>query len=187
MYMCGSWKMKKPETCYICVPIYTPHIFSSSSSPAYSQTITVCLALWEGLAHLAVCAHITLHEGPSLEQRSQLPPSLPLLLSEAGGWLGCASHPVGKSKSREVNKSFPLQIQCHVLHQPTQEAFCSPSVNLSCPTSQRQRASLLLLLSRFSRVGLCATPQTAAHQAPPVPGILQARTLEWVAISFSNA
>ena len=26
-----------------------------------------------------------------------------------------------------------------------------------------------------------------AHQAPPVPGILQARTLEWVAISFSNA
>ena len=39
---------------------------------------------------------------------------------------------------------------------------------------------LLLLLSRFSRVWLCATPQTAAHQAP-VPGILQARTLEWVA------
>ena len=25
----------------------------------------------------------------------------------------------------------------------------------------------LLLLSRFSRVRLCATPQTAAHQAPP--------------------
>ena len=46
---------------------------------------------------------------------------------------------------------------------------------------------LLLLLSRFSHVQLCETPQTAAHQAPPVPGILQARTLEWVAISFSNA
>ena len=94
---------------------------------------------------------------------------------------------------------------------------------------------LLLLLSSFSRVRLCATPQTAAHKAPPslgfsrqehwsglpfpspmhekvktesdisqscptlcdpmdysppgspVPGILQARTLEWVAISFSNA
>ena len=27
----------------------------------------------------------------------------------------------------------------------------------------------------------------AAPQAPPVPGILQARTLEWGAISFSNA
>ena len=95
---------------------------------------------------------------------------------------------------------------------------------------------LLLLLSHFSRVRLCVTPEMAAHQAPPtlgfsrqehrsglpfpspmyesdmshaaakslqscptlcdpvdgsppgspVPGILQARTLEWVAISFSN-
>ena len=43
----------------------------------------------------------------------------------------------------------------------------------------------LLLLSHFSRVRLCATPQTALGS--PVPGILQARTLEWVAISFSNA
>ena len=45
---------------------------------------------------------------------------------------------------------------------------------------------LLLLLSRFSRVRLCATPWTAAHQASPSM-ILQARTLERVAISFSNA
>ena len=44
---------------------------------------------------------------------------------------------------------------------------------------------LLLLLSRFSRVRLCATPEMAAHQALFVPGILQARTLEWVAIAFS--
>ena len=29
---------------------------------------------------------------------------------------------------------------------------------------------LLLLLSRFSHVQLCATPQTAAHQAPPSLG-----------------
>ena len=29
------------------------------------------------------------------------------------------------------------------------------------------RFLLLLLLSRFSRVRLCATPQTVAHQAPP--------------------
>ena len=33
---------------------------------------------------------------------------------------------------------------------------------------------------------LC-NPIDAAHQAPPVPGILQARTLEWAAISISNA
>ena len=46
--------------------------------------------------------------------------------------------------------------------------------------------TLLLLLSCFSRVWLCATPWMAAPQYP-VPGILQARTPEWVAISFSNA
>ena len=50
-----------------------------------------------------------------------------------------------------------------------------------------ERNLLLLLLSHFSRVRLCVTPETAAHQGSPVPGILQARTLEWVAISFSNA
>ena len=82
---------------------------------------------------------------------------------------------------------------------------------------------MLLLLSHFSHIQLCATPQTAAHQAPSgvgchfllqcvevkseseltqscltlsdpmdcsppvfsIHGILQARILEWVAISFS--
>ena len=43
-------------------------------------------------------------------------------------------------------------------------------------------AKMLLLLSRFSRVRLCATPPGS-----PIPGILQARTLEWVAISSCNA
>ena len=46
---------------------------------------------------------------------------------------------------------------------------------------------LLLLLSRFSRVRLCETPRDGSPPGFPVPGILQARTLEWVAISFSNA
>ena len=52
---------------------------------------------------------------------------------------------------------------------------------------ETQESVSLLLLSHVSHVQLCATPQTAAHQAPlSVPGILQARTLEWVAISFSR-
>ena len=44
--------------------------------------------------------------------------------------------------------------------------------------------TLPLLLSRFSRLRLCAD---GSPPGSPVPGILQARTLEWVAISFSNA
>ena len=45
---------------------------------------------------------------------------------------------------------------------------------------------LLLLLSRFSRVRLCG-PMDSSPPGSPIPGILQATTLEWVAISFSNA
>ena len=46
---------------------------------------------------------------------------------------------------------------------------------------------LLLLLSRFSRVWLCATPETAAHQAPPSLGFSrQEQTLEWVAIEYQK-
>ena len=41
---------------------------------------------------------------------------------------------------------------------------------------------LLLLLSRFSCVLLCATPLGSS-----VSGILQARILEWGAIAFSSA
>ena len=45
---------------------------------------------------------------------------------------------------------------------------------------------LLLLLSHFSCVPLCY-PRDGSPPGSPVPGILQARTLEGVAISFSNA
>ena len=46
---------------------------------------------------------------------------------------------------------------------------------------------LLLLLSHFSRVRLCVDSIDSSPPGSPIPGILQARTLEWVAISFSNA
>ena len=45
---------------------------------------------------------------------------------------------------------------------------------------------LLLLLSHFSRVQLC-DPIDGSPPGSPVPGILQAGTLEWAASSFSNA
>ena len=43
---------------------------------------------------------------------------------------------------------------------------------------------LLLLLSRFSRVQLCAIPQTAAHQAPPSPGF--SRQEHWSGLPFPS-
>ena len=43
---------------------------------------------------------------------------------------------------------------------------------------------LLLLLSHFSRVRLCVTPQTAAHQAPPSLGF--SRQEQWRGLSFPS-
>ena len=46
---------------------------------------------------------------------------------------------------------------------------------------------LLLLQSRFSRVRLLCDPIDGSPPGSSIPGTLQARILEWVAISFSNA
>ena len=43
------------------------------------------------------------------------------------------------------------------------------------------------MLSHFSRVRLCVDPIDGSPPGSPFPGILQARTLEWVATAFSNA
>ena len=43
---------------------------------------------------------------------------------------------------------------------------------------------LLLLLSRFSRVQLCATPQLEAHQAPPSLGF--SRQEHWSGLPFPS-
>ena len=43
---------------------------------------------------------------------------------------------------------------------------------------------LLLLLSRFSRVRLCATPETAAHQAPVPLGFF--RQEHWIGLPFPS-
>ena len=74
----------------------------------------------------------------------------------------------------------------YVTYNNIESLFCTPETNmLGRLQSSFEFFHKLLLLTHFSRVRLCATPQTAAHQAP-VSGILQARTLRWVAISFSN-
>ena len=49
------------------------------------------------------------------------------------------------------------------------------------------RALLLLLLLQHQSCPTLCDPIDGSTPGSPVPGILQARTLEWVAISFSNA
>ena len=52
------------------------------------------------------------------------------------------------------------------------------------PGSALRSLLLLLLLSRFSRVRLCATPQTADRQAPPSLGF--SRQEHWSGLPFPS-
>ena len=57
---------------------------------------------------------------------------------------------------------------------------------LANPKTQFLFAAATAAKSLQSCPTLC-DPIDGSPSGPPIPGILQARTLEWVAISFSNA
>ena len=54
----------------------------------------------------------------------------------------------------------------------------------ACQTEKEKYHMLLLLLSRFSRVQLCATPQMEAHQAPSSLGF--SRQEHWSGLPFPS-
>ena len=54
----------------------------------------------------------------------------------------------------------------------------------STATMENTVLLLLLLLSHFSRVRLCVTPETAAHQAPPSLGF--SRQEHWSGLPFPS-
>ena len=60
----------------------------------------------------------------------------------------------------------------------------SPPGDLPDPGIEPAFPALLLLLSRFSRVRLCATSETAAHQAPLSLGF--SRQEDWSGLPFSS-
>jgi len=84
----------------------------------------------------------------------------------------------GEETSDECNSMQKAKRQKNAVHVwRTASKFGSLQNGDSKLISPFEVMLLLLLLSRFSRVRLCGTPKTAAHQAP-VPGIFKARTLE---------
>ena len=72
-------------------------------------------------------------------------------------------HQKNQYSENEFTNQSDLQSQCN----PYQSAAAAAKLLQSCPT-------------------LC-DPIDGSPTVSPVPGIFQARTLEWVAISFSNA
>ena len=62
--------------------------------------------------------------------------------------------------------------------------WSSKSTHSHCLQIFLNEFAMLLLLSRFSRVRLCATPETAAHQAPPSLGF--SRQEYWSGLPFPS-
>ena len=80
-------------------------------------------------------------------------------------------------------------VGCHFLLQGIFPTQASNSHHLYCrqilySLSHQASPALLLLLSHFSRVRLCATPETAAHQAPPSLGL--SRQEHWSGLPFPS-
>ena len=75
---------------------------------------------------------------------------------------------------------------CSHHHHPVKEHFHYPKNDLVPSYKQSLYLSTTLLLLLLSHFSLC-DPRDGSPPGSPVPGILQARTLEWLAVSFSNA
>ena len=72
------------------------------------------------------------------------------------------------SDKQKLGKEYKKAVYCHTVYLTNMQTAAAAAKSLqSCPT-------------------LC-NPIDGSPPGFPVPGILQARTLQWVAISFSNA
>ena len=86
--------------------------------------------------------------------------------------------PRNRMQSNKAQQWLPAK-GCALLHKVTPLAF-------SLTASQLHDNAAAAAKSRQLCPTLC-DPIDCSPPGSPVPGILQARTLEWVAISFSNA
>ena len=95
-----------------------------------------------------------------------------LILEPQGPWKDM--HIFIHTFTQVVSDTWSPPLQSHLPH-------LKSTTNLSI-----RRPLLLLLLSWFQSCPTLCDPIEGISPGSPVPGILQARTLEWVAISFSN-
>ena len=103
----------------------------------------------------------------------------------------CQSHRLDNVAAKHMKSSSTLssvremQIETTMRHPFTPTRKAKIKDNTKCKQGCRATRTLLLL-SCFSCVRLC-NPIDSSPTGSAVPGILQARILEWVAIAFSNA
>ena len=99
---------------------------------------------------------------------------------------------LGSGRSTEEGNGNPLQDSC--LENPMDReawwAIVRGVAKNQTPLSDFSYFTYLLAAATAKSLQSCPTlcdPTDGSPPGSPVPGILQARTLEWVAISFSNA
>ena len=111
-------------------------------------------------------------------------------------WGGTAFGNIGSYEWGEVNVhellclaliialscSLSLAFSCSL--DQSRQGKTDEAVNRNVHLHQSVLYAHLLLLSHFSRVRLCATPQTATHQAPPSPGF--SRQENWSGLPFPS-
>ena len=102
--------------------------------------------------------------------------------------LDSASRVARQKQQKKANQKYCRSLSSYarsIIHDCNTH-FMVTSLSLSLFSEMWFCFSLLLLLSCFRHIWLC-DPIDGSPPGSPIPGILQARTLEWVAISFSNA
>ena len=141
-----------------------PNFPSLASSFLFSMSYTECLKdkMFPGRGKLDI----------PIEGKRQQSLCGRITMSRDGGWT--KSTPGGRPRNISiVNKSPPQRAWVHI----TPHSIGNKSL-------EGFSGSSLLLLSHFSRIQLCVTPQTAAHQAPPSLGF--SRQEHWSGLSFPS-
>ena len=98
-----------------------------------------------------------------------------------------------QSKARNRTSAGLLQSQSHLFYVYNMVIWLKagwPSQGPTSPHLNRTKVQIVTAAAAAKTLQSCPTlcdPIDGSPPGSPVPGILQARTLEWVAISFSNA
>ena len=123
--------------------------------------------------------------GPILDKRYKDTKNLTATFKELGAKAGKRADATPSPCSPTIHTTIPPKVWAnHLRHaskltpgQPSpyvRNKFVSPRRGVPAKETVTYSSSfllqLLLLLSCFSRVWLCATPEMAAHQGPPSPG-----------------
>ena len=132
---------------------------------------------------------VRLHTSQSFDNREQTFPGILFVLSEVPSFGAFLERSLGYIRGKKKTQRTHRHVIPWILgslNSPPSSLYLSEKELETRFSDFRLNFNLLLLLSHFSHVQLC-DPIDGSPPGSPVPGILQAKTLEWVAISFSNA